>query len=949
MATGEARHLAAKKRGARRTRAPGSPRKRAKASKTRKASSGGARKGVARKKSRATSPPTKTGRERAASRAKPAAKRRSPARARKKASRAARSPEAFRLAPDVRPVAMDLHVEVDPGKSSRYGGDVAFTLQLGQDRRTIELHACELRVSRAVVRTEGRRLAGRVVPHPERETVEIVLDEPAPAGHARLELRFSARLRDDLCGLYGVEVDGRRFAFSQLAATHARRFVPCFDEPGMKTRFRLAVTTGARNQVVSNSPIEAEEILADGRKTVHFSATPPLSSYLLALAVGELAQSRVVECGPTPISVWHVPGREGLSDFALDVARDALARLEDWFGLAHPYAKLDLVAVPEFQFGAMENAGAVFFRETLLLVDPATASLAEQKRAAEVITHELAHMWYGNLVTMAWWDDLWLNEAFATWMAFEILESARPDWRVWQTFQHRRAAALDADALDNTHAVHTPVATADEAAENFDLITYEKGASVLRMLAGHLGAEVFRDGVRLYVRRHRESNAVAADLWNALGEASGERVDRLVRPWLEEEGHPVVHVARREKDGLGIVELRQERMRMAPAPRRRKVPARRPRWPIPMLGRIQAGPSGRTRTVRHLLTRLRERIPAQGADLTFMYANARESGFYRPHHAPDLLEDLIADVESLEPIERQGLVDHQWALVRSGHAELPGLLDLAARLGNDHDPDVLAAVAVPLLSLCKRLAPDAAPESESRLRAWVEVYFGGQVDDLGWAPAPGEDARTGLRRAEVLRIVGVIGEASEVLEEASLRCLQYLQDRRALASDLADPIVTMAAMRGGPPLHAAFLDAMRAAETPQEQRRFLLALADFEQPELVDRTLALCVGDEVAAQDLVFVLMRLLENRHARERTWAFVRRRWSTLRRHLPPQLGIRLIGATPALLTRTHRDEVADFFGTHPLPSSERALRQAIERFDWYAGFRRRVAPQLTAYLGT
>jgi len=855
---------------------------------------------------------------------------------------------AFRLSPDVRPLATDIHLDVDPSRSDHYTGEVGITLQVGRATRRIELHACDMRVrTRAIGRVAGERRAGRVVPHPERETVEVVFDEPIPAGQLRLELGFSSRIRRDLCGLYAVESDGRPFAFSQLAPTNARRFVPCFDEPGMKSRFRLAVTTGAHNTVIANSPVEAEEVLDDGRKTIHFTPTPPLSSYLLALAVGELEHSKTVACGETPITVWHVPGRAALCDFALEVARETLGRLEDWFGLQHPYPKLDLVAVPEFEYGAMENAGAVFFRETLLLIDPTTSSVAERKRVAEVICHELAHMWYGNLVTMAWWDDLWLNEAFATWMAFEILDAWRPEWKVWQTFQHRRAAALDADALANTHPIHTPVASAAEAAANFDLITYEKGASVIRMLAGYLDRDVFQTGVRAYIRRHRESNAVAADLWHALAEASGEPIDRLVGTWLDEPGHPVVRVSRRERNGLGVVELRQRRMRMTPERKRAGVRRSAPRWTIPMVGRIGTVLGGETREVRHLFSRARERIPAQGADLAFMYANANESGFYRPLHDADVFEDLVAGIASLRPIERQGLIDHQWALVRSGDAPLAGMLDLAARLGDDDDPDVLAAVSVPLASLCKRLAPDFAPAFEERLRAWVEVYFGGQVDELGFGPLPEEDERTRLRRAEILRIVGVIGESSDVLEEATLRCLRYLEDRAALAPDLCDVVVGMAAMCGGPSIYDAFHIAMRKATTPQEQKRFLLALADFGQPELIDRTLSLCVGDEVGSQDVAFVLIRLLENRHARERTWAFIRRRWSTLKRHLPPALGNRLINATPDLLSRTHRREVAAFFRTHPLPASDRAVRQALERFDWYAGFRRRVGPELVAYL--
>ncbi|GAG00611.1 unnamed protein product, partial [marine sediment metagenome] len=254
----------------------------------------------------------------------------------------------------------------------------------------------------------------------------------------------------------------------------------------------------------------------DGTKTVHFQRTPPLSSYLLALAVGAFVVSHTRRCGQTPIRVWSVPEKRGMASFALATAVEVLSRLERYFDIPHPYAKLDLVAVPDFEFGAMENAGAVFFREALLLVDPRSASHGEQVRAAEVICHELAHMWFGNLVTMAWWDDLWLNESFATWMAFTILDGWRPEWQVWRLFQHGRAAALEVDALEDTHPVYVAVKSPEEATENFDLITYQKGASVVRMIERFLGERSFRTGVRRYLRAHREGNTVGADFWNAL-------------------------------------------------------------------------------------------------------------------------------------------------------------------------------------------------------------------------------------------------------------------------------------------------------------------------------------------------------------------------------------------------------------------------------------------------
>ena len=338
-----------------------------------------------------------------------------------------------RLSPDVRPRHYSVHITPDL-KAGTFSGETEIDLTLGRRRQNIQLHAVDLTIRDALVAAGRTTQSAEIVPRPERETIELRLAESIPAGRVRLQLRFAGVLQQHLRGFYAAASGGRRYAFTQLEATDARRFFPCFDEPSFKASFTFAVITDARNTVLSNSPIERVDRHPGGRKTVHFVRTPPLSTYLCALAIGELEGSRTRRVGSTPVRVWHVPGKGHLCDFALEAAVESLKRLERYFGLPYPYAKLDLVAVPDFEAGAMENAGAVFFRETLLLVDPATVTLAERKRVAEVIAHELAHMWYGDLVTMAWWDDLWLNEAFATWMAFRVIDEWQPQWRMWNSF-----------------------------------------------------------------------------------------------------------------------------------------------------------------------------------------------------------------------------------------------------------------------------------------------------------------------------------------------------------------------------------------------------------------------------------------------------------------------------------------------------------------------------------
>jgi puromycin-sensitive aminopeptidase len=847
---------------------------------------------------------------------------------------------------------VDLHLELDPAKGRAFKGEVALDLRLERRRRSIELHAAELRVSRARLETEQGILRGRIEPHPERETVEVRFDRLVPAGGATLRLAFAGKLRSDLRGLYAASSDQRRYAFTQLEAADARRFFPCFDEPAMKARFQISVTTTTGNTVLSNNPVAKVEPLGGGRKRVQFKRTPPLSTYLLALAVGELEASQPTHCGETEIRVWHVPGKEALTAFALEAARETLARLETYFGLAYPYEKLDLVAVPDFEAGAMENAGAVFFRETLLLVDPETVTLQEKKRIAEVICHELAHMWYGDLVTMAWWNDLWLNEAFATWMAFHIVDGWKPEWRMWHDFQHHRSAALGMDALRHTHPIYTEVRSPAEATENFDLITYEKGASVVRMIERYLGAEAFRAGVRTYLRRHRESNTVAADLWRALSEASDQEVEPIVRAWIEQGGFPLLRIRRDQRRGKTLLRFRQERFEVSPGSRNgAKRSAGRevgpPRWPIPWVGRVARGGRRRTGTERHLITRAREELVLEGEPVRFLYGNADEGGFFHPLHDAEELRALAKELDALTAVERMGLLGHQWAIVRAGRAKIDAFLDLAMAFGEERDPDVLMTLRSPFSFTSRHIASPLGGETEAALRQRIAEGFGGAFAALGWEPAEREGDDVRLRRAALLTLLGDVAECEPVLQAAAERCGAYLEDRRSLDPNLADSVVNLAARQGDASLFERLLGAAETAGTPQERRRFLMALGEFQHAELVKRALSLSLTDTVGTQDVAILLSRMLGNRAAGEQTWSFMKRRWAALRRRMPPMLITRPIEATPQLGSRAARRDVASFFRANPVPTGARAVRQALERFDLNLEFQARAAPALRRWL--
>ncbi len=844
------------------------------------------------------------------------------------------TPSRLRLAPDVRPSEYDLHLTPNLAAGT-FRGEVEIATTFAKARKDVTLHAADLAIRRAVARVNGAEIVAKAAVKKADEAVTLRFAKPLPKGEVTLALTYDGKLNAHLRGLYAASANGARYAFTQCETADARRVLPCFDEPSFKARWRVAVTAPTTDTVLGNAPVEREEAAGDGRRTVRFRQTPPLSSYLVALAIGPLEATEPRLCRTTPVRVWHVPGKRHLAGFGVEAGVEALRRLEQYFGLPYPYEKLDLVAVPDFEAGAMENAGAVFFRETLLLLDPATVSIAERRRAAEVIAHELAHMWYGDLVTMAWWDDLWLNEAFATWMAYRVVDDWQPRWRMWQGFEHDRAGALALDALANTHSIYAPVRSVAEATENFDVITYEKGAAVVRMLEHYLGADTFRDGVRRYMERHREGNTVAADLWRALEEASGKDVARIAKAWITQPGFPLISVDASGTDGVMV---RQERFFADP-----KIPAakRRTRWPVPLVVKLPGGALART-----LADKPSQSLDVGGTRPGWVFGNASAGGFYRVLHDAKTRAALLASLGELSAVERLALAGDQWALVRAGKAEIESFLDVVDALGDENDYDVLDGIAGPLGFVDEQIAGDGTP-AQAELRRRIAARFRPAFERLGWTAAPNEEDDVRLRRAALLRIVGGVAEAPEVLQEASARLERYLVDRASLEPNLADPVVHLAARHGSLGRYHRYREVVAESRTPQERRRFLLALASFRNVDAIRETLAATLGPDVPTQDVAFILMRLLANPAGQRDAWAFLKRKWTPLRKRMPPLMCARLVEATPALREPRYAREVRAFFKAHPMPEAARALRQALEVFRLNAELRARATPGLARWL--
>jgi puromycin-sensitive aminopeptidase len=837
----------------------------------------------------------------------------------------------FRLPNTIRPRRHVATVTLDLDARA-FSGQQTIELELAEPSKEIILHAIALQLGEVTFRAGGeQRKPSSLQPMAQSETVVLRFDTPLPAGAASLDVAWTGRFTEGLRGLY----QAGKVAATQFEAADARRLFPCFDEPAFKAKWALSVRVPQGLTVLGNGPVVKDE--PDGAlRKVTFQETEVLSSYLIALVVGPLVGTDEQKVQGVPVRTWSLPEKAHLTRFGQDAALAVLPRLQDYFGLPYAFTKVDQVGIPDFEAGAMENAGLITYREVALLLDPATAPLSVQKRVAEVVTHELAHQWFGNWVTMVWWDDLWLNEAFATWMAFKIVDQWRPEWRMWLDFDAHRASALHLDALKSTHPIHGVVRNAGEAGESFDAITYEKGGAVLRMIEGFLGEGPFREGIRQYMRKHARANAVKEDLWNALGEAAKQPVEELATAWVGQSGFPLVTA---KLDGRTL-HLSQRRFYSEPGVQSGE------KWPVPMVLRFEDG-SG-VREQRVLLRDAQAAVKLEGSgEVKWLTANAGSTGFYRVAYDKPALERLAANVKGLAPSERISLLADQWALVRSGQASIADLLDLAGRFGDEEDDSVLDELVGRLAYVEGRLVDG---EEQERFRRWVERLLGPGLKKMGWQAAQGESDRVKLRRAALVRAVGGLARSPEALAEARLRVARMLDgDKDALEPNLLDAAVAMVARAGDTALFETFLQRMPKEPDPATQRRYLMAITGFENPALAERAQGLLFTDTVKTQDVASFIAGLLGNRTGRESWWAQMQKRWKdvTARTGSAPMLLRRIVEALGMLRTREHLEQMKALLQANPVPEAQQATAQTLERLSQDVALRERCASEVSAWL--
>ena len=822
---------------------------------------------------------------------------------------------------------------------NKFGGEETIRVQVWTPTLEIVLNAVELEFQEVTIKTGESEQKANVVLDKEKEQATLKVHKPIASGPATIQIRYTGILNDQLRGFYlGKDEQGRKYAATQFEATDARRAFPSFDEPAYKATFDITVVANKGLTVISNAKVALDLENADGRKhTVRFGTTPKMSTYLVALVVGNFQYIEGVADG-IPIRVYVIPGKKELGTFALEAAENIMRYYNQYFGIRYPYGKLDMVALPDFAGGAMENTGCITYREALLLLDDKHAGQDLKKQVATAIAHEMAHQWFGDLVTMQWWDDLWLNEGFATWMMTKPLQAWKPEWNVQLDDVNGLSGALDLDSLLNTHPIHQEAQTPSQILELADGITYFKTAAVLRMLESYLRQEVFRAGVNAYLKQHAYGNATAADFWDAQTKVSHEPVDQIMPTFVEQPGVPFVSVETRCWGNQETVSVAQQRyfydgLKMNESGGEL--------WQIPICFK---GNSFASAQHCELLTRKHSTLKLQGCSPWF-YANADAEGFYHSGYSPEALSAIARVAEIiLTPAERILLLSDVWASVRVGREPIGDYLATAETLLSDHTDSVQDQLFGQIEFIEQNLLTDA---DRQLYELWVRQSLSPLVKEVGWEPKPGETVEQAGLRIRLLHALGFTARDPDVVARARRWADRAMDDSSTVNDEVAFESLQIAAINGDAPFYDRIMTHLKTAKTPEEYYAYQQALTSFRDPRLLNRTLDYALSPDARSQDSLSLIGRVMRNPAGQELAWDFVRSHWSNVEKVGGAFGGSAIVRSTASFCDARLRDEVNDFFTTQHATATDRSLRQSLERINYCIEMKERQRMPLASWL--
>ncbi len=826
--------------------------------------------------------------------------------------------------------------------AEKFSGDETIDVDVRAPSTTITLNAAEIDFDDAAVTSGGRTQKAQVSTDAAKETATLSVAEPV-TGAASIDVRFRGILNDKLRGFYISRSAKRKYAVTQFESTDARRAFPSFDEPAMKATFDISVVIDDGDMAISNGRVVSDTPGPAGKHAVKFAQTKPLPTYLVALLVGDFQCSEGSTDG-IPIRICTTPDKVGLTKFAVDAAVKELHFYNDWYGIKYPFEKLDVIGIPDFAAGAMENAAAMTFRESDLLVDEKIGSVESKRRVASVIAHELAHQWFGDLVTMRWWDDIWLNEGFATWMSSKAVAAFNPQWSTAATLAQATGRSLNGDALTSTRAIRTHVETPAEIGSVFDQIAYGKTAAVLRMAEAYVGPDVFRSGIRAYLTKFSYSNASAEDFWGTMTEATKQPLDRVFSSFVLQAGAPLVTVDTKCEGDRTVVKLSQRRFF---ANRADAQTGSKTIWTIPIVAHVgpalsRPGPAGEP-ALRLLLDQPSHSFAIPGCS-PHIFLNADGYGYFRSEYAAGVLADERALPAGLTTAEKISLLSDDWALVRAGEKSIGDYLTRVESFLTDHDPLVVASVIQPIETIGDYLTNDA---DHASYRLWVKRLLSPIANEVGWSRAANETVATSEIRAEVLTTLAETAEDSDVRRRARELAPKVLNGSSGLDPRMAREVLVMAARSGGAALYDQLQSRLIQAKSPDEKQLYRLPLAHFSDPALVRRSLDWAMSARIRSQDRFRFLAGLLSNDEARPVAWPYVKEHWDEIVKNVPPFTAGLFPYAMSRVCSTAGRDDVQTFLAAHPIAGAERAMRQTMERINTCIAFHEQEASNLAVFL--
>ncbi len=851
-----------------------------------------------------------------------------------------RKPKSVRLPNHVSPQRYQIMLKPDLDAFT-FSGEETISFTLTKAAKQITLHAKDLKINSAEVianHKNGKNTwAGKISYNSKAETATFTFPKTIQDGKHQLKLNFTGILNDQLHGLYRSKYEHKgqtkHLAVSQFEATDARRAFPCFDEPAQKAIFDVTLMIPQHLAAVSNT-IETNVTHHDnGFKVVKFASTPKMSTYLLAFIIGEMEFIEGKTKDGVLVRIFTTPGKKQQAKFALQVGIKTLEFFNKYFDIPYPLPVLDMLAIPDFAAGAMENWGAVTYRETALLVDEKNTPLLNKQYVAHVIAHELTHQWFGNLVTMEWWTHLWLNEGFATYMSYAAVDHLFPQWHMWTQFIYQdMGGAFKLDALKTTHPIEVEVHHPSQINEIFDAVSYNKGASVIRMLADYLGEKDFRDGLRYYLKKHSYKNTSTVHLWEAFEKISGKPVTKMMRIWTSQPGFPLISV---NDTGKGLL-LKQSRFFSSPATKQTTKDTTT--WPVPVKYNVDNDKA------RYIMLDRKQITVALKGDHLYLKVNSGEVGFYSTQYESALLQALHEPIrkQQLSQDDRMGIIRDAFALAQAGDLPVIQALELAQQYKNETSYNVWVEVISGLGEINTLLIGSPARPQYHRYVLNLLIKIKKQVN---WQPKAGDSNNATLLRTLILGALGYYGDKKTILTARKI----FAKKQNKIHPDVRAVVYYLTGQSGTKKEYEQLLHMYQQAEAHEEKNRLARSLMLFSDLNLIKRSLKFAFSKDVRLQDSPFLYMFAWRNDRAWPYLWQYLQDNWERLREKYDQ--GGRFMGHMIKPLSHysdpVTSNKIKKFLGKHPLPSAAMVTAQTLEHLDANLTWRKRELKSLERFL--